>query len=249
MCPIKVVGFDLDDCLFDSTGLSEKARIKGIEAMINLGLDIDRQKAILMIQEIVEEYGSNSSQHYDYFIRRLNEIEKKEISFNEQYKYVAAAVMAYHAQKIEYIRLYNDVMPCLEKLKALKIKTAIITDGIPIKQYEKILRLNLEGIIDLVVISDEIGIRKPNPKLFSFFLEKFNVKGMETLYVGDNVYKDIVPAKLNNIHTIYIHRGGKHDINKTGEKIPNNFKQDYEISNLSQIFSIIEQINSKNNDN
>lgn len=244
MCAIKVVGFDLDDCLFDSTGLSEKARIKGIDAMINLGLNIDRHKAILMIQEIVEEYGSNSSQHYDYFIRRLNEIEKKEISFNEQYKYIAAAVMAYHAQKIEYIKLYDDVMPCLEKLKELLIKTVIITDGIPIKQYEKILRLNLESMIDLVVISDEIGIRKPNPRLFSFFLEKFGVKGEETIYVGDNIYKDIVPAKFNNIHSVYIHRGGKHDINKTGEEIPNQFKQDYEISNLNQIFSIIEKINN-----
>ena len=51
MCPIKLVGFDLDDCLFDSTGLSDKARIKGIEAMIKLGLDINHEKAIKMIQE------------------------------------------------------------------------------------------------------------------------------------------------------------------------------------------------------
>ena len=39
---IKLVGFDLDDCLFDSTGLSKRARIKGIDAMINLGLNIER---------------------------------------------------------------------------------------------------------------------------------------------------------------------------------------------------------------
>jgi putative hydrolase of the HAD superfamily len=246
MCAIKLVGFDLDDCLFDSTGLSEKARIKGIDAMINLGLDIDREKAILLIKEIVEEYGSNSSKHYDYFIRRVSEIEKRSISFIEQYKYIAAAVMAYHAQKIEYIKLYDDVMPCLKKLKNLSIKTAIITDGIPIKQYEKILRLNIEDMIDLVVISDEIGIRKPNPTLFSFFLKKFSVNGKETIYIGDNLYKDIVPAKLNNIHSIYIHRGGKYDTNKTGKKIANGFTPDYEITNLNQIFSIIEEINRHN---
>ncbi len=243
MCAIKLVGFDLDDCLFNSTGLSEKARIKGIDAMINLGLDIDREKAIILIKEIVEEYGSNSSRHYDYFIRRLIEIEKLSISFNEQYKYIAAAVMAYHAQKIKYIELYDEVMPCLKKLKNLSIKTAIITDGIPIKQYEKILRLNIEDMIDLVVISDEIGIRKPNPKLFSFFLKKFGVNGKETIYVGDNIYKDIVPAKLNNIHSIYIHRGGKYDTFKTGQKISVEFKPDYEITNLNQILSIIEEIN------
>ncbi|MFX0049500.1 MAG: TIGR02253 family HAD-type hydrolase [Candidatus Hermodarchaeota archaeon] len=243
MCPIKLVGFDLDDCLYNSTGLSQMARIKGIDAMIRLGLKIERQKALILIEEIVTEYGSNSSKHYDYFIRRLNEYEHYSISFNEQVRYVAAAVMAYHAQKIEHIQLYDDVQKCLEKLKETAIKTAIITDGIPIKQYEKILRLGIDELIDLVVISDEIGIRKPNPKLFSYCLNKFRVKGYETIYVGDNIYKDIIPAKLNEIHSIYIHRGGKYDINVTGEEVAKENKPDYEISRLDELFDIIIELN------
>ncbi len=245
MCPIKLVGFDLDDCLFDSTILSQRARIEGIDAMINYGLKIDRQKALILIDEIVKEYGSNSPKHYNYFIRRLNELEKFSISFIDQVKYIASAVMAYHAQKIKYITLYDDVISCLEKLKENSIKTAIVTDGIPIKQYEKILRLNIDDLIDLVVISDEIGIRKPNPKLFSYCLNKFKVKGHETIYIGDNIYKDIVPAKLNDIHSVYIHRGGKYDTNITGEQIPQEYKPDYEISKLDELFDIINDINKK----
>lgn len=245
MCPIKLVGFDLDDCLFDSTMLSQRARIEGIDAMINYGLKIDRQKALILIDEIVKEYGSNSPKHYNYFIRRLNELEKFSISFIDQVKYIASAVMAYHAQKIKYITLYDDVISCLEKLKENSIKTAIVTDGIPIKQYEKILRLNIDDLIDLVVISDEIGIRKPNPKLFSYCLNKFKVKGHETIYIGDNIYKDIVPAKLNDIHSVYIHRGGKYDTNITGEQIPQEYKPDYEISKLDELFDIINDINKK----
>ncbi len=245
MCPIKLVGFDLDDCLFDSTMLSQRARIEGIDAMINFGLKIDRQKALILIDEIVKEYGSNSPKHYNYFIRRLNELEKFSISFIDQVRYIAAAVMAYHAQKIKHIKLYDDVISCLEKLKDSSIKTAIITDGIPIKQYEKIMRLDIDKLIDLVVISDEIGIRKPNPKLFSYCLNKFNVKGHETIYVGDNIYKDIVPAKLNDIHSVYIHRGGKYDTNITGEQIPKEYKPDYEISKLDELFDIIIDINKK----
>lgn len=244
MTPIKLVGFDLDDCLFDSTGLSERARIKGIDAMIDLGLNIKREKAISLIHEIVNEYGSNSSQHYDYFMRRLNELKILDISkkFN-QYKYIAAAVMAYHKEKIDSISLYDDVKPCLKKLKELKIKSAIISDGIPIKQYEKILRLNIHELIDLVVISDEIGIRKPNPKLFSYCLEKFKVLGIETIYIGDNLDKDVVPSNQNDIFSVYIHRGGKYDTYKTGNDLAGNKKPDFEISNLNEIFQIIDQLN------
>lgn len=61
--------------------------------MINLGLKIDRQNAINIIEEIVKEYGSNYSEHYNLFIRRLNLLysEKYNIPINEQYRYVAAA--------------------------------------------------------------------------------------------------------------------------------------------------------------
>jgi putative hydrolase of the HAD superfamily len=245
MNSIKLVGFDLDDCLFDYTGLSGRARIKGIKAMINLGLDIDENEAIDLIHEIVDEYGSNSSKHYNYFIRRLNELKILEISLSDQYKYIAAAVMAYHKEKIESIELYKDVKPMLFNLKELNIKSAIISDGIPIKQYEKILRLNIHNLVDLILISDEIGIRKPNPKLFNYCLKRFNLEGSEMIYVGDNLYKDIVPSKVNNIHSVYIHRGGKHDIHEINEKIDEKFRPDYEIFDLNEIVEIIEKINKK----
>jgi putative hydrolase of the HAD superfamily len=243
MCPIKLIGFDLDDCLFDSTGLSERARIKGIDAMINLGLKLDREKAIEILKEIVKEYGSNFSKHYDYFIRRLNALENFSISFNEQYKYIGAAVMAYHKEKIDSISLYGDVNPCLKRIRAMGIKSAIISDGIPIKQYEKILRLEIDKLIDLVVITDEIGIRKPNPMLFNYFLHKFGVKGYETIYVGDNIEKDIIPAKMNQIHSIYIHRGGKYDFPLSDLNLPEKSMPDYEISQLYEIFDIVSDLN------
>jgi len=247
MCPIKLVGFDLDDCLFDSTGLSDKARIKGIEAMIKLGLDFNREKAIKMIQEIVKEYGSNSSKHYNYFIRRYNRLEsiEEKIPYSFQFKYISAAVMAYHAEKIRSIKCYDDVVTCLKNLKEMSIKTAIITDGLPIKQYEKILRLGIDNLIDLTVVSDEIGIRKPNPKLFDHCLKRFGVSGPETIYVGDRIDKDIIPALLNNINSVYIHRGGKYDTYKTGLKIPEGTKPDFEISKLNELFDIIDEINQK----
>lgn len=249
MSPIKLIGFDLDDCLFDSTVLSERARIKGLDAMINLGLNIDKKKAVRILKEIVKEYGSNSSKHYNYFIRRLNQMEDniEYISYNDGYKFIAAAVMAYHAEKVNSITLYDDVEESLNKLKELSIKTAIITDGIPIKQYEKILRLNVDKLIDLVVISDEIGIKKPNPELFNYCLKKFGVIGQETIYVGDRIDKDIIPANLNNIYSVYLHRGGKYDTYNADFNDQGDIKPNYEISNLNELFDIIEEISNKEN--
>lgn len=247
MTSIKLIGFDLDDCLFDSTGLSERARIKGIDAMISLGLKFERTKAIQLINEIVEEYGSNSSKHYNYFIRRLNQMENdiELITYNNRYKFIAAAVMAYHEEKVRSIKLYDDVDDCLRRLKDLSIKTSIITDGIPIKQYEKILRLKLDKMIDFIVISDEIGIKKPNPELFNYWLKKFGIKGKDAIYIGDRIDKDIVPANINNINTVYIHRGGKYDIPHSDIETRGSQRPDYEISGLNEVFAIIDDIINK----
>ena len=244
---IKLVGFDLDDCLFDSTSLSERAREKGIDAMIKLGLKIEREKAMKIIQEIVKEYGSNSPKHYNYFVRRYNRLEDVEetLSYSLQFKYISAAVMAYHTEKIASIKTYDDVKPCLNKLREIGIKTAIISDGIPLKQYEKILRLGIDDLIDLTVISDEMGIRKPNPKLFDHCLRKFEVKGPETIYVGDRIDKDIIPARLSNIYSVLVHIGGKHDTERTGVKIPTENRPDYEVTSLYELFDIIDELNSK----
>jgi len=246
MCPIELVGFDVDDCLFDSTGLSMKSRIKGIEAMINLGLYVDQEKAIETIQEIVDEYSSNFPNHYDYFIRRLSHLNYRlKLSYSDRYKYIAAAIIAYHQEKENSIKPFDDVEECLKKLKKLSIKTMIITDGLPIKQYDKILRLGLDKLIDLVVISDEIGIRKPNPNLFEYSLKEAGVNGSDAIYIGDRIDKDIVPANLNSIHSIYIHRGGKYDIKEKSADLSEMNKPDFEISNLSEIFDIINEINKK----
>jgi FMN phosphatase YigB (HAD superfamily) len=55
----------------------------------------------------------------------------------------------------------------------------------------------------------------------------------------------MIPAKLNDIHSVYIHRGGKYDISVTGEEIAKENEPDYEISKLDELFDIITEINKK----
>ena len=78
---------------------------------------------------------------------------------------VAAVVIAYHRIKTRMIKPFQDVIPFLTKHRKSSpdIKLGIITDGIPVKQFEKILRLGLKNFFNEIRISDEIGIRKTKP--------------------------------------------------------------------------------------
>ena len=245
---IKFVVFDLDDTLFNGTLLVEKARKASVQMMIKYGLPVEEEYAIKILNEVVLEFGSNSESHLDNLMIRLQNDPKVKLS--EVYninKYAAAGIMGYHREKVKHFKPFKDVIKTLEKLRNNGIKSAIITDGFPKKQYEKILRMKIEDLLDEIIISDEVAARKPNPFLFELFLEKHNCKPEEVIYIGDRVDKDITPAKKVGMITILIHRGTKYDPNITKQKF--KVKPDYHVNNLYDLSTVIKTENKKSEQN
>jgi putative hydrolase of the HAD superfamily len=232
---IKATIFDLDDTLYNSTELSTHARRNAIRAMIDLGLPVTFEDAYQVLTEVVKEYGSNYEYHFDQMLKRLGVVQHSKL-------YVSAGMIAYHDIKFTNIRPFHDVIPTFISLKKLEIKIIILTDGDAIKQYEKILRLRLQEFLDDIIISEEVGIRKPNPKLFELPLQRANIQAKEAIYIGDNYERDIVPCMKLGIRSVLIHRGGKYDQAKI-KKIQKH--PDYELSDLKDLVPIIRELNKK----
>ncbi|MHA1751131.1 MAG: TIGR02253 family HAD-type hydrolase [Candidatus Helarchaeota archaeon] len=250
---IKAIFFDLDDSLFDSTKLAEKARRSAIKAILDLGLTLeyDEEKCYEILLEVIDEFGSNYSYHFDQLIKRIDGISKLYSSEIGEFlaikgmipppkMIVQAAVIAYHNIKFTEIKPFDDVIPFFNDVKKFdkNLKICIITDGLPDKQYEKILRLKIHKYLNDIIISDEVGVRKPNPKLYLIALERFDIKPEESIYIGDHYEKDIVPAKKIGMHTVLIHRKGKYDRKFHGKEGP-----DFEIDRLDQLLEIIKKLN------
>ena len=112
MCPINLVGFDLDDCLFDSTGLSERARIKGIEAMIDLGLKINRQEAfdhyqrgLSLFQHLKGEDEVKKFLNETYLFAALFSIDMFNYFYNCFFNFFIAYYICLFIKKLKYILL------------------------------------------------------------------------------------------------------------------------------------------------
>ena len=88
----------------------------------------------------------------------------------------------------------------------------VITAGLDIKQAEKLLRLGVYGHLtpSAIFISDQIGISKPNPKLYRRACDELGVRPEEAVYVGDNARTDIDPANEVGLVTVLCRRGGKY---------------------------------------
>jgi len=64
----------------------------------------------------------------------------------------------------------------------------------------------LAALLDVVVVSDEVGIRKPRREIFEATLAKLGVEPGEALHVGDNLSADVAGAAAVGIGTGWITR-------------------------------------------
>ncbi|HEX55491.1 MAG: haloacid dehalogenase [Candidatus Altiarchaeales archaeon] len=231
---IKAIFFDIDDTLYDSTLQTDMARRNTIRAMIEAGLEIEEDEGIKALNEIVEKFGSNYGYH-------LNEL-LREFGYEENPRIIAAGIVAYHSTKIAYLVPFPDTIPTLLKLRDLGYGLGVITDGIAVKQWEKLIRLGLQHFFDSVIISEEIGIEKPNPEMFKIAARKIKCKPEEAIMVGDRIDKDIVGANKVGMLTVQLMHG------KHMDEIPKNPDEepDYIISNLRDILKVLKEIKKRN---
>lgn len=228
---IKCVFFDVDDTLFDSTGLTEKARRAAIEAMIEAGLPLSLEEGYELLMEIVKKYGSNYGKHFDALLDDLK------IGWNP--KIIAAGVYAYHRIKFAYLKPFPDVIPTLIELKKRDLKLGIISDGNPVKQWDKIIRLGLQNFFDVVITSEEAGAEKPDLKIYEVALEKSKCEPKNSVMVGDRIRKDILGAKRTGMLTVrFLH--GKY---KDEKPFSEEEKPDFQIKSFRELIDIIDKLN------
>ena len=61
----------------------------------------------------------------------------------------------------------------------------------------------LDGIFDTIIESAVVGIRKPDPQIFTLGVEALGMQPDEVVVVGDSMDKDIIPASKAGCHTVW----------------------------------------------
>ena len=131
--------------------------------------------------------------------------------------------------------IYDDSFEVLDQLKG-EYKLLLLTNGSPDLQNTKLeITPELVPYFDHIVISGAFGKGKPDPTIFDHALEKLGIEKEHALMVGDNLMTDILGASRAGIKSVWINRHQK----ERNEVIPT-----YEITHLSELFSILEELKS-----
>ena len=100
---------------------------------------------------------------------------------------------------------YPGIDCLLADLKA-NYKLGLLTNGPSDIQWEKIKALGFDQKFDAVIVAGDVGIYKPDVRVFEILLEKLSLTAEHSLFVGDSYDADILGAHRAGMYTAWIKR-------------------------------------------
>ena len=98
-------------------------------------------------------------------------------------------------------------LPLLEYLHG-KVKIAVVTNNIVVEQVEKLRHLQLAHLVDELVVSEETGFIKPDPRIFQVALQRVGCDAKDVVMVGDAWQADVLGATRAGIRAVWLNRTG-----------------------------------------
>ncbi|WP_154761263.1 HAD family hydrolase [Amycolatopsis pithecellobii] len=111
-------------------------------------------------------------------------------------------------------RLFHDVLPCLEWLRAAGVLLAAVTNASGAHQRAKLADLGLAHFFNFVAIAGEIGVAKPDPVMFHSVCARLGCDPSEAAHVGDKLGTDAVGARDAGLEGVWLDR------HESGAEVP-----------------------------
>ena len=231
MKPYRHVFFDLDRTLWDFDAAAEVAFERIYEQYHLKDLGIPNAHEFHMVYHPLNEKL--------WELYRANQITKDDLNRTrflkplEHYGIHNVALADHLSEDYVYwspriVRLVPGTMKLLDYLRP-KYHLHLITNGFQEIQHIKLEGSGMEPYFETLTVSEEVGVKKPNPEVFHYALRKAGAAPEESLMIGDEMAVDIDGARAAGIDQIFF--------NATGQ--PDQGECTYEVRTLLEIKTII----------
>ena len=235
----KLVLIDLDDTLFDYPKTEKTAFRNTFE---ELGFFVESELNNEKKEEIYEKI---KDRYKDVNLQLWKDLEKgavdkdrlKVVRFEKIIEEFDLKYNPYEMSELYLKKLGEGIFPfeAAEKLcKYLhsKYKVGIVTNGIKEVQHSRIKNSAIAKYIDKIIISDEVGVNKPDKRIFEYAINYFEIMDKsEVIMIGDSLGADIKGGQNAGIDTCWVNL--RNNVNDTGI-VPK-----YEVRKLEELFEIL----------
>ncbi|HKY13933.1 MAG TPA: HAD family hydrolase [Microthrixaceae bacterium] len=147
----------------------------------------------------------------------------------------SAVALAYEThQKIgrEMERLFDDVPDFLASLREAGVATALVSNSSARSQMARLEAVGLAASFDVVVISGQIGIAKPDGGIFEAALDRLHLTGAGVWHVGDSLSTDVAGSAAAEIGSVWLNRGRR-------VRGPGDPRPDVEVASLHGLLDLL----------
>ena len=192
---IKAILFDLDNTLINFMRMKRMSCEAAINAMIDAGLNVNKDKAIKLLFELYDKHGLEEPKIFQRFLKKL--------LGKVDYRVLAYGVVAYRRVRSGFLEPYPHTQYVLLKLKSKGLKLGIVSDAPRLKAWIRLASMKITDFFDIVVAFEDTKQLKPSELPFKAALGKLKVKASECLMVGDMPNRDIKGAKALGMKTCF----------------------------------------------
>ncbi len=124
------------------------------------------------------------------------------------------------------LELYPDVLPVLTSLRPL-YRMGAVSDGQSLWAFPELRSVGLTDFFETVIVSSDLGYRKPDPRIFELALSKMGLSPAETLFIGNDMYRDVFGAHETGMKTVFFrsNQGEQRSMGAEADYIIYNFRE------------------------
>lgn len=192
--PPRLVLFDLDDTLCDQT----RSFRRRVERAVTAALAGQRTHDA---GRIVERVVGGGLMRVEDLVEVL-----AEYGLADPWR-VERAVQAYTSDRFIDLSLFDEAVRVITAVQQHAL-TGLVTNGPSQIQREKLRHLGITTLFPIIVISEEAGVAKPDPRIFHLALELAGLPASEAVFVGDAPEVDVRGAQAAGLLAVWCNRRG-----------------------------------------
>ena len=193
---LRAVLFDLDETLLDRAGAYARLCRHWYRTLPRAGRPPDEQRFVARMAAW-DQAGRAKHECYGSLLQL----------WHGCFADVETAIAAHRRLLPEFVTLDPRTRELLVLLRRDGIRSAVVTNGTRASQRPKLRNTGIDHLVDAIVVSEEVGVAKPEPEIFQHALAAIDADPATTLFVGDNPVADICGAKGLGLLAAWVHLG------------------------------------------
>lgn len=118
---------------------------------------------------------------------------------------LADCALMFRAVSLNHLRLYEGAEPLLKKLRRRGKRLYLLSNAQRLFTEPELRSLGIYDVFDDVMISSDIGFKKPSPLFYGALLEKHNLDPKDSVMIGNDWQADAWGAHNCGLSCMYIH--------------------------------------------